>query len=445
MAIHPYSLFMGKGRIGCAASAMEDPQVYLIALRERWAPYLQKRFEELIAEAELIDSSPAQMMARSILGDYTEGSGGPERWIGDHLDLLRGKLAKLAASEHDPDTAIALLSDMEPRQSISMLEELRDKEALSQLRAHYGSALAGLLFSSGNYKAARQELQAQVDSPETPDNWRALAKAKLESLGARSGPQGALARLVPAEIWEEDGVLRSYCESLEHAHLASTEGRLAASELVKEMSERGYHRGACQLAGHLLEAQKEGSAARDSDERLYSAVLRAAGRLDEAAEVQRMLAERPGRESSRDVELYQLSEIYDQAGMRGEAIEVARLRRDLASDSEVGPAQVELARLMAAEGMYEEALQDIDDNSERLTVPVGSVKELVLRAALGSQSDRDVRSDIRESMAEQLIDAGRPIQAIEVLEDDLSEPGLSPDRARARTDAISSLEAKLDD
>lgn len=434
-----YLYNMSKGTGGCDTVAMSELSVDALLTRPPWVGYLSGKMDEVIKEAAV---GPVGEETRDrLLRGYLEGEG---EGMSDTLGQLRLHLGEMLCEDEEVGLALQLLDhpSVDPLQSAEMLKRLKGKVASATDRGRLGSGVVLMLCKANHFKEARDELKADIENTDLPDSFRSLAQSKLEAIENLKQPQDRILKLLPPGFTEREGLAGAYADLVQYSQLQATEGFMAASSLIRELSDAGEHRAAVQLARILVEAQEGPSRYFDRSREILVQALRDADRPDEALALQEGLVEELDNQQHQfDV----MVDIYDQAGMTDHAMIVAKRRRSLASDSEFTNAQMDYTYRLVLNGEIEEALTELERHKDRMKDDTTSAKISVFSAALHSIPDRAERSRVRNCLAGDLQASGKIVSAIDFLEDDLADPGIDPATRRLCNRLIAELESELED
>lgn len=420
---------MGKGKNGCKTGLDSvDMEVELLALRQRFKPYFKSELERLQAESTLIDVDAGNKLLKDTLGSYLAGDGGPQKWMHDFFAEYRLALAELLIEDDYPPGAIAVLADdsVPSEQAIEALTDFRDRVSSPDDRSRCRHALAASLYRVHRLDEARSELEADFEDPHVSDERKALASQKLDALKDAEVPRDWQWRLVPPDVREQlprTGI--NFGNLMSHG-VEGNDGHVAVKTILPHLSRAGYHWEAIELASMTVESWHGDGGRGWHADRFYAEALRAAGRYDQAIEAYKESAEFQGGGTTSDQDLQEVEKVYDEIGMPDHALEAARRRCDMATSVYFDDAMRDYATRLCIEGKVDTAFNAISVSGDSLvdTDPL-SVKQTVVYRALKKCNDRSLRSAMRNRLAGDCFSADEPHLALEVLEREYQEPGLS--------------------
>lgn len=427
---------MGKGKNGCQAGLDSvDSEVELLALRQRFKPYFKAELERLQSESTLINVEAGNKLLKDTLESYLSGDGGEQKWMHDFFADYRLALAELLIEDDYPPGAIALLADdsVPSERAIAALTDFRDRVASPDDRSRCRHALAAALYRVHRLDEARSELEADSGDAQVSEERRVLAAQKLDALKDAELPRDWQWRLVPPDVREQLPRTGINFASLMNHGVEGNDGHVAVKTILPRLSDAGYHWEAIELAAMTVESWHGDGGRGWHADRFYAEALRAAGRYDQAIEAYKGSAQFQGGGTTSDQDLQQVEKLYDEIGMHDHALEAARRRAEAATAAQVNDAMRDYAARLCREGKVERAFNAASVSSDQLvgTDPVSLMRSAVTRA-LQDCPDRALRSQMRNRLAGEFFSADQPGEALEVLESELSEPGLS-DRARELT------------
>lgn len=229
-----------------------DPAVEELAFREVFKDYLVGRMQRIAGEAFLSDS-PEQAVEEEIRS-YLTGEG---ESMADRFLSLRLYLAGRLIEEGDVPAALAMLSDsvVNPVTAAEALQEIRDRVDDPEIKSRVTAGVALMFFRGHMPDEARAELQAELNNPDTPEEFRRMAEAKLAAMEDMNLRADKTTQLMPPGISEIPGVEVEQVAKVWAARLDQDQGFAAARKMVRQLAEAGEGYYADRLSRHLVQVQ----------------------------------------------------------------------------------------------------------------------------------------------------------------------------------------------
>ena len=393
-----------------------------------WAASLKIQMEQMLDELMLMGPTGEELMEQALRKHSEE-----DRWMMDSLAEFQIELGLImGGEEEDPAEAVRLLCGnlLDPDEALEALRLLHSKADNVDLRSRYAQAIASVLIEACRPQEARQELEALLEDQKTPRYWRSQAAKQLEGMKGNFKNQGSVDRLVPPSFYDGRGTDRLHSEELQFSHLNSVTGYSVATSVIPELIRQGFYRQAVELSRALCADQSITSGRGESSTSLHIEALIAQGRIDQAVEICLQGAEDATDASIRQTKRFaRAADICQQAGMTDLALKTAKERCVRAGRSQLrGPALTNYATRLVLVGRVKEAMETL----ELYHKDQEAMKEVVIKAAIKQEPDRNRRSLLRQLLAEQMAEqegAECPhMPVVAVLEADMQEPGLSAER-----------------
>ena len=427
---------MGKGKTGCAEASLSasfDQELSLLELRRRWQPFLERRAAELIEQSELLDSLAGKAILDEQIEFYASGGGGPDFWLTDCLARVRVQLSSLLFKEQHPQGVSRMLMDdsVDPEQALDLLRGFAASSADSDERSRYRHIAAGLLYHHSRDEEARAELQDDLSDLHLSDKRRALTELKLTQLAPRQTRSDWAYRMVPPDVITSSFSARGAFTMFASSTPGSRDRLVGGVGIMPHLSSHGYHREALEIGQQLIKDNLSGGGLWHNARCAYGQALVAAGRLDQAAEFHRsVFDQRPEGGKLKiggmmsDTELTAVVDMCDEADLPQLALAASRERRDKADSLQRESAQRDYSARLIRMGMVDQALLEIDE-IEPDPEHASGLKASLLSSAVAERPPRDVRSQLRHRLSAVLFDSEYYDSALQVMHDELSDPGLS--------------------